>query len=130
MNNDEIMFYEVKDTEDFDKSVTRLVRKKKFRKLPEQLEALTNELQAGQFTGTELLVVDNPHYRVYKKRLPNIDTKSGQSNGYRIIYIVIFEQKTVGLLEIYYKKETDDLEDNYIKLLVDMFLASVLPAEE
>lgn len=41
----------------------------------------------------------------YKVRATNSDTKAGKSNGYRIIYYAIKNDKEVYLLTVYYKKD-------------------------
>ena len=128
MNNDGLLAYTVEETEDFDKSVVRFIKKKKFKKLPDQIEELVNELEQGNFSGDLLTRHDSPpQYEVYKKRLPNEDTNTGVLDGYRVIYLVATQNKVVGLLAIYYKKETEALPDNYIQGLIDGFLLTILP---
>ena len=41
--------------------------------------------------------------------MANTDTKMGKSNGYRMIYYAIKDDKTVYLLSIYYKIEDEDI---------------------
>jgi len=122
--------YTVKMTETFDKSAERLLTKKKFTKLPEQIEKVIQELRSGDFEGNILKKNINPAYTVYKKRLPNLDTKAGKSNGYRLIYIVMHDFNVVGLLEIYYKKETETLSDAYIEGLIDWFILELEDSEQ
>lgn len=124
--NKDIPNFEVDLTEVFDKSVKHFVKKKKYTKLPEQLEELIEELENGHFTGDILTQNINPKYSLYKKRIPNKDTKSGVSNGYRVIYIVAYDKRAVGLLDIYYKKEDETLTERYIQGLVDGFLMLLL----
>jgi len=114
--------YEVKINVEFGKSAKRFVNKKKFTKLAGQIRQLTQELEEGNFTGDIVKQKMNPAYTVYKKRLPNLDTKVGKSNGYRVIYIVMHENSVVGLLDIYYKKEDETLPDLYIEALIDVFI--------
>lgn len=52
----------------------------------------------------------------FKVRSANTDTKSGQSNGYRVIYYVIRDDEEIYLLTIYYKK--DDKKYRRIKKLL------------
>ena len=129
--SNEVQAYEVIVMDDFKKSAKYLYKKKKYKKLPGQIENLINELEKGSFSG-DLLTRHNapPPYEVYKKRLPNEDTKTGVSGGYRVIYIVATQNRAVGLLEIYYKKEVEDLPDNYIQGLIDGFLLNLLPDDE
>ena len=131
MKNNELQAYTVEETEVFDKSVVRFVKKKKFKKLPDQIENLVNDLEQGNFSG-DLITRHNapPPYEVYKKRLPNEDTQTGASGGYRVIYLVATQNRVVGLLEIYYKKEIESLPDAYIQGLIDGFLLTLLPDNE
>lgn len=129
--SNEIQAYEVMVMDDFKKSANHLYKKKKYKKLPDQIESLINELEKGSFSGDLLTRHSAPSpYEVYKKRLPNEDTKTGASGGYRVIYIVATQNRAVGLLEIYYKKEVETLPDNYIQGLVDGFLLTLLPDSE
>ncbi|MCL1988148.1 MAG: hypothetical protein FWG64_09300 [Firmicutes bacterium] len=129
--NNEIQAYLIEAIDDFEKEVVRFVRKKKFRKLPLQIKDLIAELKDGNFSGNLLKreIEPVPH-EVYKKRLPNEDTKTGKSNGYRVVYLVATENKVVGLLDIYYKKETPSLPEKHINNLVEGFLIGLLPDNE
>ena len=129
--SEEIQAYEIESTDDFDSEVERFFRKKKFRKLPAQIRKLTDDFKVGNFSG-DLLTRHStpPPYEVYKKRLPNEDTQTSTSGGYRVIYLVATGNHVVGLLAIYYKKETEALSDNYIQGLIDGFLLALLPDDE
>jgi mRNA-degrading endonuclease RelE of RelBE toxin-antitoxin system len=118
--------YKLETLVEFDKAVGRFVNKKKFQQLPEQLDELGEQLARGEFPGTFLGKYEEPfpHER-YKLRLPNSDTKAGKSGGYRVLYIVVTENKIVVLIAIYYKKEQETLSDTYIDGLIDgMFFES------
>ena len=130
MNNN-VQAYEVFVMDEFKKSAKHLYKKKKFKRLPTQTEQLIQELEKGNFSGVLLTQHDIPiPYEVYKKRLPNEDTNKGTSSGYRVIYLVATQNRVVGLLEIYYKKEVESLPDNYIQGLIDGFLLTILPDDE
>jgi len=130
MNNENVK-YEVAFHEYFKPALERFYKKKKFKKLPKQVDGLIKEFETGNFSGKLLKKVGEPiPYELYKKRLPNEDTKAGKSNGYRVIYLVASENKVVGLLIIYYKKETSSLSETYINSLVDDFLATIESDEE
>ena len=117
--------FEIEETEEFHENLTRLVKKKNFRKLPKQIRELAEELAAGNFDGTLIKRVEEPLiYEEYKLRLPNEDTKSGKSNGYRVIYAVMSENKVVLLITIYYKKEIETVSQEYIDGLVEMYFAN------
>ena len=75
--------YLILTIDDFDKSIKRFVKKKSFTQLPKQVRELVEDLEKGNFTGDILTINDNPAYKVYKKRLPNLDADVGTSNGYR-----------------------------------------------
>jgi len=125
------VLYEIDATKDFDKEVERFVRKKKFRKLPAQIAELSLELSQGKFDGTPIKEASNPiEYVEYKLRMPNEDTKSGKSNGYRVIYAVMQEEKLVLLVMIYYKKEKETLPQEYIDGLIFGYLLAQSDAEE
>jgi len=114
---------------EFNSEIDRLVTKKKFRKLPNQINELWNELEKGDFSGTVIAHSDEPPYDVYKTRLPNEDMNVGKSNGYRIIYLVRHDAHIVGFLLIYYKKELETVVESYIKALIDGYFLSLLPEE-
>jgi mRNA-degrading endonuclease RelE of RelBE toxin-antitoxin system len=115
---------------DFDKQADRLIEKKKFRKLPSQIAELVVELEKGNFAGDILFHSDNPPYDVFKVRLPNEDTKVGKSNGYRIIYLARYDNRTVAFLFIYYKKEQESVADSYVSALIEGYFLDSLPAED
>jgi mRNA-degrading endonuclease RelE of RelBE toxin-antitoxin system len=119
----DIVLFEVDTTDDFDKKMERFVRKKKFKKLPKQIAELGVDLERGKFDGTHIRSVEQPiKHDVYKLRLPNEDTQEGKSNGYRVIYAVMAEEKLVLLVAIYYKKEQPDVSDNFVDGLIEGYL--------
>ncbi len=56
--------------------------------------------------------------------MANTDTKMGKSNGYRMIYYAIKDDKTVYLLSIYYKKDDKRIleDEDIIKLVKEYCL--------
>ncbi len=56
MNEDNVLVYIVDSVESFDNEVERFIRKKKFKKLPNQITELVGELQRGEFSGIILLL--------------------------------------------------------------------------
>ena len=123
--------YEVETLSDFDKEFARFVKKKKFKTLPKQIDELIDKFEIGEFDGKRLTYseIPTPH-EVYKLRLPNLDTKVGQSNGYRVIYMVVTETKIVVIMTIYYKKEDAAISDTYINGLIDGYFINSLPEED
>jgi len=117
---------------DFEKQIRRLVRKKRFTGLPDQIDEIIENFEKGNFTGDfdgdEIMRVEDPiPYRVFKLRMPNPDTDAGKSNGYRLIYLMVSEDSLVVLLAIYYKKEIAEVSDNYVRDLADGYFLSLLP---
>ena len=129
----DVKIYEVDLGGEFKKNARRLTRKKKFYSLPDQIDELVTKFENGNFDfgGDELFHSDTPTpYSIYKMRLPNPDTGAGKSNGYRIIYMVVSVDSLVVLLTVYYKKEIQDVTDEYVKALADGYFLSLLTEEE
>lgn len=116
-------YYEIEYTGEFSKELKRLVRKKKYKQLPDQLVEVEKALSEGNFLGTKTTQIDFPvKYEIYKHRMPNLDTKTGKSGGYRVLYIVVTEHKILIMMAIYSKTETESLTDAYIDGLVSGLL--------
>ena len=123
--------YEIELHHDFDKQVRRLAHKKKFYSLPSQVDDLIEKFEKGDFEGILISHSDTPaNYDVYKLRMPNPDAKAGKADGYRVIYLVVTDEKIVVLLTIYYKKEQADITDTYIKWLIDGYFLGALPYDD
>jgi mRNA-degrading endonuclease RelE of RelBE toxin-antitoxin system len=125
--------YNVIVTKQFESDVKYYVRKKKFRHIVDDIESVTSELEKGNLLGDaipELSFHDNEH--TIKVRAANTDTKSGKSDGYRIIYYVIKDDKEIYLLTIYYKKDDNRIPTNKeIEGLVKRYcLSEEKPPEE
>ncbi len=66
--------------------------------------------------------MNDKNNKVIKVRAANTDTRSGKSNGYRIIYYAIKEDLQVYMLSIYYKKDDKRvLTNEEIVELVDKY---------
>ena len=130
----ETEYYEVYDTDatgEFDNQVERFIKKKRYKQLPNQIEELEEQLAKGEFPGTMIRKANEPiPYEVYKLRMPNPDTNVGKSNGYRVMYIVVSEQKLVVLVAIYYKKEQTTVTDTYIEGLIDGYFLDSVPYDD
>ena len=99
--NNEPTTYIVEITEQFNKEMKRFVKKKNFRKLPKQVADMVEDFKQGNITGDLITQNDIPlPYAFYKKRLPNEDTNSGTSNGYRVLYPARHEENSIALLSI------------------------------
>jgi len=118
--------YEIEKIAEFKKAVERFENKKRFKKLPDQVIELVEQVSKGEFAGSHTKHSDTPTpYDVYKLRLPNPDANASKRDGYRVYYMVVTETKIVVFLVIYYKKETPTVSDTYINGLIDgYFLAS------
>lgn len=123
--------FQIEYHKDFEKEFERLAVKKKFKKLPDQIIEIVSEFEHGKFSGDKIAHSDFPiPHDVYKMRLPNPDANVGKSNGYRVIYMVVMETKTVIIFIIYYKKEQPTVSDTYINGLIDGYFLNSLPEEE
>ena len=123
--------YKVGRFAEFDRHAKRFVKKKKFLSLPDQIEGIIEQFESGNFDGDLISRSELPlPHDVYKLRLPNPDANAGKSDGYRVIYLVVTENKIVILLTIYYKKEQESVTDTYIKWLIDGYFLGALPYDE
>lgn len=70
-------------------------------------------MEKGNLIGTEIPGLKVPtDGHTFKVRSANTDTKTGQSNGYRIIYYAVRDDEEVYLLTIYYKKDDNRIPTN------------------
>lgn len=116
--------YVVIPTERFSKDVEYYVKKKKYFKIGEDIKEVTDELEKGNLIGTEISGLKINHDgHTYKVRAANASANVGKSNGFRIIYYVIREDKQIFLLTIYSKKDDgeDAVPDKEIKRLVEEY---------
>jgi mRNA-degrading endonuclease RelE of RelBE toxin-antitoxin system len=128
VENREVETYQIVQGADFVNEAKRLVKKKKFFSLPKQIDEMMNDLKEGKLDGDRIAHRDTPTpHDVYKLRLPNPDADAGKSNGYRVIYLVVTENKIIVLLTVYYKKEQEDADDTYINGLIDGYFLASLP---
>lgn len=78
------------------------------------------ELEKGNLQGDiipNIEMKDNEN-NIVKVRIANSDTKSGKSNGYRLIYYAEKSDGTIYLLTLYYKKEKDNISNKEIQELI------------
>ena len=105
--------YTVIPTEQFEKDVKYYVKKKGYIHIGKDIKVITDELEQGNLIGTEISGLRVPtDGHTFKVRSVNSDTKVGQSNGYRIIYYVVRDDKEIYLLTIYYKKDDNKIPTN------------------
>lgn len=95
----------VKPTEYFEDNVAFYIRKKKYKKITADIKTVTDELEAGNLIGDRLTDLQLPEgTAAYKVRVANSSANVGKSNGFRIIYYAVIDEKAY-LLTIYSKKD-------------------------
>ena len=115
--------YEVIFTEQFKSDIRFYVKKRHFQYIEEDIRPVLAELQKGNLLGDEIPNMNvNKAGHTYKVRAANTDTRAGKSNGYRIIYYVIKDDKEIYLLTIYHKKDDIRVPSNAeLKELVEKY---------
>ena len=105
--------FDVRQTAKFESDVVFYLKKKKYTHIIDDINTVKIELEQGNFLGDEIpnLKLESGGH-TYKVRAANTDMKVGKSNGYRIIYYVIMDDKVVYLLTIYSKKDDDKVLSN------------------
>lgn len=90
------MQYEIIPTPRFEKDIKYYMRKKKYTNIIEDISGIINNLEKGNFVGDDIndikIKSDN---HTYKVRSANSNTKVGESNGYRLIYYVVKDDKNI-----------------------------------
>lgn len=102
--------YKVIPTPKFNSDVEYYFKKRKYHNIGNDIKQITDELKKGNLVGDELSdlkIERNGH--TYKVRAANTDARVGKSNGYRIIYYVIKDDKEIYLLTIYSKKDDNSI---------------------
>jgi len=111
--------YEVIYTEQFRNDIYFYVKKRHFHNIENDIKPIIQELENGNLLGNEIPNLKiNAKGHAYKVRAANTDTKGGKSNGYRLIYYAVKDDKEIYLLTIYYKK--DDIRIPTNKELIDL----------
>ena len=106
----------------FKEDIKFYIRKKKYFLINKDISVVESELAKGHLVGNKLDNLNLPCGDVYKVRLPNSSTNEGKSNGFRLLYYAVLDEK-IYLLTIYSKK--DDirvLNDKQIALLAKNIL--------
>ena len=78
---------------------------KTYRKAKVDIEALIDQLEAGERPG--VLLQDVGGLEIYKARLPNTSARTGKSGGFRVQYHV--GDEAISLFLIWSKTQIDDL---------------------
>lgn len=96
-----------------------MIRKKKFKKVPDDIEPIIESLKKGELIGDEVPGIGLPKdEHVYKVSVANTSNSEGKSNGFRLIYYVVIDDKEIYLLTIYYKKDVPNVNSNEISNLI------------
>ena len=103
----------------FDEDVKYYLKKKKYKKILDDIESLFPDLEADNFLGDKLAGFNLPEgAALYKVRIANTSANVGKSNGFRLIYYLAIEDE-IYLLTIYSKKDDERIpNDAQIALLV------------
>ena len=94
-------------------------KKKHYKKIFDDLEPILLELENGTLLGDKLQDIElDEGTAAYKVRVANSSTNSGKSNGYRLIYYVVIDEK-IYLLTIYSKKDDNRIPtDSQISMMI------------
>ena len=96
----------IKTLSPFNKDVKRLY--KRYKKLPNDLKTLKQELLENPKSGIELV------NGCYKIRLANSSIPIGKSGGFRIIYYYLDSNNNLYLMSMYSKSELENIDDKVI----------------
>ncbi len=100
------MTYSVIPTPKFEEDLDFYERKRKYTKIEDDLDNVIQELKKGNLIGDEIPDIKLPASEdAFKVRVANSNTKVGKSNGYRLIYYVVKNDREIFLLTVYYKKD-------------------------
>ena len=99
-------------TRRFKKDTDFYIRKRKYLKILEDIKTVTDELSKGNLVGDRLDDIElEEGTAAYKVRIANSSTNSGKSNGFRMIYYVVLNEK-IYLLSVYSKKDDKRILNN------------------
>lgn len=111
------MCYTVIPTPKFLQDIEYYEKKKKFRNITDYVDSVVKDLEIGNLVGDDIPDIDIPtDNHTYKVRVANSNTKVGKSNGYRIIYYVVKDDKEIYLITIYYKKEDKNIPTKKLQI--------------
>jgi len=112
--------YNVNTTPTFEKEFKRLL--KRYPKIIDDFEAFIDEIEVGAELGQAVQGIginfSTERFKVYKKRMANTSAKQGKSGGFRVIIYLITSNNQVYLLDIYSKKEQQNISTKDIVKLI------------
>ena len=113
----------IKWTEKINDDIDYYIRKKKYKKIIEDIATVLPDLEAGNFLGDKLSGFNLPEgAALYKVRIANTSANVGKSNGFRLIYYLATAEK-IYLMTIYSKKDDERIpNDAQIAMLVNNVL--------
>ena len=116
------MSYEIVFTPQFEKDVKYYLKKKKYTKILDDIDEIVTDLEKGIFVGSEIADLKLPSSNsIYKVRVANSSINVGKSNGFRLIYYVVKDDREIFLLTIYSKKDQENISKNEIVELLKMY---------
>ena len=109
----------IKRSKKIDADIDYYIRKKKFKKILDNIESILPDVAAGNLVGDKLSGFNLPEgAALYKVRIANSSANVGKSNGFRLIYYLAIENE-IYLLTIYSKKDDERIpSDEQIALIV------------
>ncbi|MDD4048423.1 MAG: hypothetical protein PHI90_06310 [Clostridia bacterium] len=114
--------YNIIPTLQFQKDIEYYYRKKKYKNIEEDIDSILEKLENGVFVGDEIQNIRLPQdENVYKVRAVNSSLNVGKSNGYRLIYYVVKNDKDIYLLTIYSKKDLENIDNKEVVRLIKLY---------
>ena len=109
----------IKRSKKINEDIDYYIRKKKYRKIIDDIASVLPYLESGILIGDKLSGFNLPEgAALYKVRIANTSANVGKSNGFRLIYYVATEDE-IYLLTIYSKKDDERIPtDDQIALIV------------
>ena len=109
----------IKRSKKINDDIDYYIRKKKYKKIIDDIASILPDLEAGNLVGDRLDGFNLPDgAALYKVRIANTSANVGKSNGFRLIYYVAVGDE-IYLLTIYSKKDDERIpNDAQIALIV------------
>ena len=116
---------QINTTLKFESDVKFYLKKKKYTKIYDDIRPIINELEKGNLLGDKLEDIElEEGTAAYKVRVANSSANVGKSNGFRLIYYLVVDEK-IYLLSIYSKKDDDRiLNDKQISMIIKNVIES------
>jgi len=92
--------------------------RKKYPHIQDDLNSLIQSLEQGETPGDQMSGVG---YTAYKVRIPNTDSNTGKSGGYRVVYYIQTPESVV-LMSIYTKSDQSNITPRQVKTRIEQYL--------